>query len=92
MEDITANFDFNRGWEARDEEIKKLQTEIQNLRVLAANALLMARQGDYSRCGDEEGVMLDVRAMANLDAEAAALGLEIEPTFYANEQRYRPQL
>lgn len=73
-------------YEAARVENGNVDVENNNLRRLAANALLMARHGDYSDCGEEWG--RTAQCLANLDAEAAAMGLVIGGTFYDNDQRY----
>jgi hypothetical protein len=64
------------------------------LKHLAANAILMARNGEYSNGVTDstgtidEGNVRAGEAMANLEAVASVLGVEVKGTFYDNDVYY----
>lgn len=67
---------------------------VRRLQRLAANAILMARNGDYangvtSESGVDEGEVRAADILEELDSEAHFLGLEIGCTVADNERRYQ---
>lgn len=72
----------------------RLAIENKSLRRLAANAMTLARNGDYANgvtdpMGSiDEGTVRAGQAFSNLEAAAKALDVVIGCTFYDNDQRY----